>query len=122
MTAHSRRSRRGRTEVDIATTYFEEEKNKTRKIIEKKKRLYASDLSKKPSTSSIINSERKTQLEKKKKYPKSKLKRSSVKKSPLHSRKKFKSQKRRTVVKKGRENKKRVNKRSRAQYFQRYNI
>ena len=122
MTAHSRRNKRGRTEIDIATKYFEEEKEKTNALMEKKKRQYTSDSPE--ITSNKSDSSINSQIEKKKKkYPKSNIKRSpSNKLSSISNKKsKIKRQKRRTVVKKSQERKKRP-KRARAQYFQRYNI
>ncbi len=110
MTVHSRRNKRGRTEIDIATKYFEEEKEKTKAIMKKKKRQFASVSPKKIPhiTKSSIN----TQIEKKKKkYPKKKINRSHSSKLSTYSSKKNKFKKR----------KKRL-KRARTQYFQRYNV
>ncbi|UCG90589.1 MAG: hypothetical protein JSU57_02340 [Candidatus Heimdallarchaeota archaeon] len=122
MTIHSRRNKRGRTEIDIATKYFEEEEEKTKAIMEKKKRQLASVSPKK--TPLITKSSINTQIEKKKrKYPKNKIKRLHSNNLPTHSSRKnvIKKQKRRTVVKKSRERKKRL-KRVRTQYSQRYNV
>lgn len=120
MTAHSKRRKRGRTEIDIATQYFEEEKEKTKAIMEKKKRQFPSDSPEIPSSTTNSSIESKIE-EKNKKHPITKKKRSSPsKKSPYsHKKGKIKRQKRRTVVKKSRERKKRP-KRVRTQYFQRY--
>ncbi len=122
MTAHSRRNKRGRTEIDIATKYFEEEKAKTKALMEKKKRQYASVSPRKspPKTNSSINSPTK---KKNKKYPKTKIKRSPPSNSSSHSYRKnvSKRPKGRIVNKKSNERKKRL-KRVRAQYSQRYNI
>jgi hypothetical protein len=117
MTAHSRRNRRGRTEIDIATKYFEEEKEKTKVIMEKKKRQKASHSPQK--TSHIPKTSTNTQVEKKRKnkYPDRKQSHSTY----LTKKNITNKQKRRTIVKKSRERKKRL-KRVRTQYFQRYNV
>ncbi len=123
MTAHSRRNRRGRTEIDIATKYFEEEEEKTKALMEKKKRHYISGSPRKssPKTNSSINSP--TEKKKNKKYPKTKIKRSPPSNLSSHSYRKnvSKRQKGRIVNKKSSERKKRL-KRVRSQYSQRYNI
>ncbi|MHA2244479.1 MAG: hypothetical protein ACXADY_05880 [Candidatus Hodarchaeales archaeon] len=122
MTAHSRRNRRGRTEIDIATKYFEEEEEKTKALLEKKKRQNASGspriLSSKKT--SLINSPTE---KKNKKYPKTKIKRSpsSNLSSQSYRKKVIKNQKGRIVNNKSKERKKRL-KRVRAQYSKRYNI
>ncbi|MFX0125570.1 MAG: hypothetical protein ACFFAE_18250 [Candidatus Hodarchaeota archaeon] len=117
MTVHSKRNRRGRTEIDIATKYFEEEKEKTKVIMEKKKRQIASHSPQK--TSYIPKTSIKTQVEKKRKekQPTHKRSRSTYSSKKIVTNK----QKRRTIVKKSRERKKRL-KRLRTQYFQRYNV
>ncbi|NHJ01023.1 MAG: hypothetical protein EAX86_02725 [Candidatus Heimdallarchaeota archaeon] len=123
MTAHSRRNKYGRTEIDIATKYFEEEKERTKKLLEKKKRQYASKSDEK-SYSEIQSSEiivekknRKTPIKNYSELPDSpkKQKKFSFRKNSQ----KLKPTKRRTIMKKGQ--KKRV-KKSRMQFFQRYNI
>ncbi|MFX1507464.1 MAG: hypothetical protein ACFFDC_15380 [Promethearchaeota archaeon] len=117
MTAHSRRNRRGRTEIDIATKYFEEEEEKTKVIMEKKKRQGASHSPQK--TPITKNTSTQTQVEKKRKKKNLNRKHSH---STYSSKKSIPNkQKRRTIVKKSRERKKRL-KRVRTQYFQRYNV
>ncbi|MFX0014865.1 MAG: hypothetical protein ACFFB2_00305 [Promethearchaeota archaeon] len=120
MTAHSRRNKRGRTEIDIATKYFEEEEAKTKAIMEKKKRHYAPGSLDKSLVD--IKSSIDTQAEKKKKkYPKKKTKRLYSTNLHSYSSKKnvVKKQKRRTIIRKSR---KKRPKRARTQYFQRYNV
>ena len=47
MTAHTRKNRRNRTEIDIATKYFEEEKEKTKELLARKKQSLSREISKK---------------------------------------------------------------------------
>ena len=117
MTVHSRRNRRGRTEIDIATKYFEEEEEKTKAIMEKKKRHIASHS---PQTSKIRKKTSiQTQIEKKRIKNNKNRKRSHSTHLPKKSVQN--KQKRRTIIKKSRERKKRL-KRVRTQYFHRYNV
>ncbi|MHA1973155.1 MAG: hypothetical protein ACTSW1_09190 [Candidatus Hodarchaeales archaeon] len=121
MTAFAKRKRRGRTEVDIATKYFNEERERTKEILEKKKRRSAS---KSMKDNSLV---KKPPYEKKEYKPKRvrSSKNSSYSPYRKYSTKKNKSRirpdKRRTVVKKARRSTKKV-KRARNQYFQRYNV
>lgn len=119
LTVHSRRNRRGRTEVDIATKYYEEEKEKTKKILAKKKTQNSSKISK--PTSSIINLPKQSQIEKKKKHIKPK-KRSSAKKPSFRSRVRNTIKKPNRILRKNREGKKQISKQKRAKYFDRYNV
>lgn len=123
MTAHSRKNKRGRTEIDIATAYFEEEKERTKKLMAKKITPSVSVSSNKAKSSVENTTTQIVKEKKKKKFPKFKSKRLPQKKSSPISPKsnKLKKQKIKSIPKKNRERKKRK-KRARNQYFQRYNI
>jgi hypothetical protein len=118
LTVHSRRNRRGRTEVDIATKYYEEEKETTKKILAKKKKQKSSKISE--STSSI-KLPKTIQVEKKKKHLRPK-KQTSDKKPSFRSRVKNKIKKPKRIIRKGREGKRQISKQKRAKYFDRYKI
>jgi len=126
MTAHTRRNRRNRTEIDIATKYFEEEEEKTKKLLARKTQNLSPKITK--ERKKIRPSSKPTQFEKKKEPQSRKGKR----KIPFHknqgktdlqsSTKKKIPIRKRTVMKKSQNSKKRIKKRSRTQYFHRFKI
>ncbi|MFW9778638.1 MAG: hypothetical protein ACFFE8_07260 [Candidatus Heimdallarchaeota archaeon] len=122
MTVHSRRNKRTNVVRDIATDYWNEEKEETQKILKRKKGLNAPDTAKTSDSLPKKTSEKKKKTQKDFKNQKSKLKRSSNNKGSSKPKAKIRPQRRRIVMKKSREGKTRVKKRSRAQYFQRYRV
>ncbi len=118
LTAYSKKKNRGRTEVDIATQYFAEEEEKTRKIVAMKKHKIVSN--RKPESS--FNQPK---IEKKETHQTKPIiikSRSSTNKSlSLKDNLKGKQNKKRSIVKKIRKNRRRI-KNTRNQYFQRYNV
>ncbi|MHA2175851.1 MAG: hypothetical protein ACXABI_13540 [Candidatus Hodarchaeales archaeon] len=124
MTAHTRRNKRNRTEIDIATQYFEEEKERTKQILKKKQQKKGTKL--KDEKSRITPSSKPTQLEKKK-IPTKRIDRKNPKhhnrnKKESISYSKQKNIRKRTVLKKGRNVKRKIIKRSKAQYFNRFKV
>jgi hypothetical protein len=126
MTAHTRRNRRNRTEIDIATKYFEEEEEKTKKLLARKKQSLSPKITE--ERKQIKTSSKPTRIEKKKgslsrkgtqKIPfqknqnKKDLQSSTKKKTPIRKR---------SVMKKSQNSKKRIKKRARTQYFHRFKI
>ncbi len=125
LTAHTRKNRRNRTEIDIATQYFEEEKEKTKQLLRRKSQKItpnATDgakLSKTPSKPR--HNEKKTDIQKIPKTKKIFNRKPHIKKE-LSSSPKPKNLKKRAVMKKNRNSNTRVKKRARAQYFHRFKI
>ncbi|MFW9854211.1 MAG: hypothetical protein ACFFFG_04095 [Candidatus Thorarchaeota archaeon] len=122
MTVHSRRNKRTNVVRDIATDYWKEEKEETQKILERKKRLNTTDTTKTSDSLPKKTSEKKRKIQKDFKSKKPSLKRSSKNKRSSKPKAKIRPQRRRIVMKKSREGKTRLKKRSRAQYFQRYGV
>jgi len=122
MTAHTRRNRRNRTEIDIATKYFEEEKEKTKELLARKKHNLSPKITK--GRKKVTPSSKTTHMKKKKepqprkgnrKFP---FQKNQDKKDLQSSTKKRTSIRKRTVMKKSQNSKKR----SRTQYFHRFKI
>ena len=113
MTANTRRNRRNRTEIDIATQYFEEEKERTKEALKRKKL----------KTQGIRPSSKPTQIKKKKDHQTKKPFRKTPK-SHAQTKKntptKPKTIRNRTVMKQKRNSK--VKKRARGQFFNRFKI
>ncbi len=111
MTANTRRNRRNRTEIDIATQYFEEEKERTKEALKRKKL----------KTQGISPSSKPTQIKKKKDHQSKKPFRKPPK-SHAQTKKntKPKTIRNRTVMKQKRNSK--VKKRARGQFFNRFKI
>ena len=126
MTAHTRRNRRNRTEIDIATKYFEEEKEKTKELLARKKQNLSQKITK--ERKNIKPSSKPTHFKKKKEPQPRKGKR----KFPFHKNqekkdlqspsKKIIPGRKRTVMKKSQNSKTGTKKRSRTQYFHRFKI
>jgi hypothetical protein len=126
MTAHTRRNRRNRTEIDIATEYFEEEKEKTKELLARKKQNLSPEVTNKrkklsPSSKPTHNEKKKEPLPRKRKTQISVSKNQDKKDLQSPTKKKIPIRKR-TVIKKSQNSKKRSNKRSRTQYFHRFKI
>ncbi|MHA1332326.1 MAG: hypothetical protein ACTSR2_14760 [Candidatus Hodarchaeales archaeon] len=121
MTAFAKRKRRGRTEIDIATKYFNEEKERTKEILEKKKRRSASKSMKDNSLVNKPHYEKKEYKPKRVRSSKNSSHSPNRKYAPKKNRPRIRSDKLRTVVKKARKSSKKI-KRARNQYFQRYNV
>lgn len=125
LTAHTRRNKRNRTEIDIATQYFEEEKERTKQLLKKKQQKNGTGL--KDRKTKITPSSKSVHSEKKKFTPKKKIGKKSPKqynrnKKESNSYSKQKNIKKRAVLKKGRNIKKKISKRTKTQYFQRFKV
>ena len=126
MTAHTRRNRRNRTEIDIATKYFEEEKEKTKELLARKKNNLSPKITK--ERKKIDPSSKPTHI-KKKKEPQSRkgntkfpFQKNQEKKDLQSSTKKKIPIRKRSVMKKSQNSNKRIKRRSRTQYFHRFKI
>ncbi len=124
MTAHTRKNRRNRTEIDIATQYFEEEKEKTKKLLQRKKQKITPKTTDGAKLSKSPSKPRHNEKKKIRKRPKLKnnINQKTHVKKELSSSTKPKNLKKRAVMKKNRNSKTRVKKRARAQYFHRFKI
>jgi len=124
LTAHTRKNRRNRTEIDIATQYFEEEKENTKQLLKRKKQKITPndtadgvELPKSPSKPRHNEKKKDNQ-----KIPNDNIYQKTNVKRDLSSSTKPKHLKKRTVMKKNRNSNTRVKKRARAQYFHRFKI
>lgn len=125
LTAHTRKNRRNRTEIDIATQYFEEEKEKTKQLLQRKKQKTTPGTTKGAKVSKSPSKPR--HIEKKKDTRKLPIRkkvqnRNTHTKKDLSSSTKPKNISKRAVMKKNRNSSTRVKKRARAQYFHRFKI
>jgi hypothetical protein len=126
MTAHTRRNRRNRTEIDIATKYFEEEKEKTKELLARKKQNLSPKISR--ERKKIRPSSKPTHIKKKKEIQPRKgnrnipFQKNQDKKDLQSPTKKKNPIRKRAVMKKSQNSKNRISKRSRTQYFHRFKI
>ena len=126
MTAHTRRNRRNRTEIDIATKYFEEEKEKTKELLARKKQNLSPKITK--ERKNIRPSSKPTHIKKKKETQpregnrKLPFQKNQDKKDLQSPTKKKNPIRKRAVMKKSQNSKNRTSRRSRTQYFHRFKI